>query len=331
MRFFYHLLIIFLCHSYASKTFAQWHQYTSTAMTTKLELEFWCEDTKKAKAISTHVFKEFERIDKLMTRYDAASELSNINRLAFKRTLAVSPELFKVLKKSHEISALTNGAFDMTFASLGYLYDYRNKRVPTNAEIDKYKKAIDYQHVVLDEINNTVHFTYLDVKIDLGGIAKGYAVDRGVELLAKAGVKHARLSAGGDMRLLGDKRGKPWLVGIKDPRVTQDRSEHVVALPLSDVSISTSGDYERFFIDDNGERIHHIMSPQTGFSAAGVQSVSVLGSDAMTTDGLSTAIFVLGVEKGLALVNNMKEVDVIVIDAQRMLHFSEGLMPPTLQ
>jgi thiamine biosynthesis lipoprotein len=323
-------LVVFFCCTYFSFAQAQWQHFTSTAMTTKLDLEFWFEDEVQAKALSLRVFAEFDRIEAVMTRYGETSELSIINRLADKQTLFVSSDLFKVLQCSQQISVLSGGAFDMTFASLGYLYDFRNRRVPTALEIQQHKKSIDYRYVQLDEIKQTAHFTDPSVMIDLGGIAKGYAVDQGVQILEQAGVAYARLSAGGDMRLLGDKKGKPWIVGIKDPRATLENSNHVVALPLSDISISTSGDYERFFIDDEGKRIHHIISPKTGRSVSGVQSVSVIGPDTVTTDGLSTAIFVLGVEKGLALVNRLEGIDVIIIDAERQLYFSEGLMPPAL-
>jgi len=321
------LFVLFFC-THFSFAQAQWHHFTSTAMTTKLDLEFWFEDPVKAKELSKRVFDEFDQIEAVMTRYGETSELSNINRLAVVQTLPVSADLFKVLRSAQGVSVLSEGAFDMTFASVGYLYDFRQRQIPTTLEIKQQIKAVDYQHVQLDAKKQTIRFLHPNVKVDLGGIAKGYAVDQGVQILQQAGVQYARLSAGGDMRLLGDKKGKPWIVGIKDPRATVKTKSHVVALPLSNVSISTSGDYERFFIDDKGERIHHIISPKTGRSVSGVQSVSVIGPDTITTDGLSTAIFVLGVEKGLALVNRLEDIDVIMIDAERQLHFSDGLMSP---
>jgi thiamine biosynthesis lipoprotein len=323
-------LVVLLGFAYFSLAQAQWHHFTSTAMTTKLDLEFWLADELQAKQISERVFLEFDRIEAVMTRYGDTSELSIINRLAGEKTLPVSASLFKVLQSSKQMSVLSEGAFDMTFASVGYLYDFRNKRVPTNLEIERQKSAIDFRYVQLNKKEQTLRFAHPNVLIDLGGIAKGYAVDQGVLILKLAGVAHARLSAGGDMRLLGDKKGKPWIVGVKDPRATLKNTSNAVVLPLSDVSISTSGDYERFFIDDDGERIHHIISPKTGRSVQGVQSVSVIGPDTLTSDGLSTAIFVLGVKKGLALANRLEGIDVIMIDAQRQLHFSEGLMSPAL-
>jgi len=328
MRIIFRFIVVVFCCAYLPFTQAQWHDFTSTAMTTTLDLEFWFDDQIKAKEISQRVFGEFDRIEAVMTRYGDTSELSMINRLAGEQTLPVSADLFKVLQSSLKVSVLSAGAFDMTFASVGYLYDFRQRQAPTNLEIEQQMKAVDFRHVQLDAEKQTIRFTHPNVKIDLGGIAKGYAVDQGIQILKQAGVLYARLSAGGDMRLLGDKKGKPWIVGIKDPRAKLNKNKQVVALPLSDVSISTSGDYERFFIDDHGERIHHIIAPKTGRPVAGIQSVSVIGPDTMKTDGLSTAIFVLGVEKGLAMVNRLTGIDVIIIDAQRQLHFSEGLMPP---
>jgi len=321
------LFVLFFC-THLSLAQAQWNHFSSTAMTTKLDLEFWFEDEFKAKELSERVFAEFDRIEEVMTRYGETSELSHINHLAVAQTLPVSADLFKVLQSAQDVSVLSEGAFDMTFASVGYLYDFRQRHAPTNLEIEQQVKAIDYRHVQLDTKKQTIRFTHPKVMVDLGGIAKGYAVDQGVQILQQAGVQYARLSAGGDMRLLGDKKGKPWIVGIKDPRASLKTKDHVVALPLSDVSISTSGDYERFFIDDKCERIHHIISPKTGHSVSGVQSVSVIGPNTMMTDGLSTAIFVLGIEKGLALVNRLEGIDVIMIDAQRQLHFSDGLVSP---
>ena len=168
-----------------------------------------------------------------------------------------------------------------------------------------------------------MRFNKPGLMLDLGGIAKGYAVDQGVRVLQQAGIRHARLSAGGDMRLLGDRRGRPWMVGVRDPR---HEDKQAVVIPLSDTAISTSGDYERFFIDDRGQRVHHILSPSTGRPAGEVQSVTIVGDDAMTTDGLSTAVFVLGASKGLELINELEGIDAVIIDENRRMHYSQGLM-----
>ena len=156
--------------------------------------------------------------------------------------------------------------------------------------------------------------------IDLGGIAKGYAVDRSIELLARAGIRNALVSAGGDTRVMGKRREWPWQVGIRDPR----KDGIVSMIPLEDAAISTSGDYERFFEQD-GVRYHHILNPGTGDSAREVHSASVIGMQATDTDALSTSVFVLGVNKGLALINRIPDTEAIIIDNRGLLHYSDGL------
>lgn len=304
---------------------AEWFQFSGTAMTTPITMEFWSENAADARRISQRVFDEFDRIDRQMSRYREDSELSAVNRTAADHPVKVSDGLFQVFRKAEEVSELSDGAFDISFGSVGYLYDYREKHQPTTEQIQENLPHINYHDIVLDEDKQTVFFRQQGLLTDMGGIAKGYAVDRGIDILRAEGVRHARLSAGGDMRLLGDKRGRPWIVGVRDPR---NEEANAVVLPLSDVAISTSGDYERFFIDENGERVHHIISPKSGRPVKGVQSVTILGANALTTDGLSTAVFVLGVEKGLAMINQLTGIDAIIIEEQRRMHYSAGLLDP---
>jgi len=303
----------------------EWVTVSGTAMTTAIEMEYWVEDSAKATAPGEAVLALFDRIDRQLSRYRADSEVSRVNRQAADGPVAVSAGLFRILQKAREVSELSNGAFDISFGSVGYLYDYRKRQKPSDDEIARRLASIDYRDVVLSPDQKTVEFRKSGTRIDLGGIAKGYAVDAGIELLKEWGVRHARLSAGGDMRLLGDKRGKPWIVGIQDPR---SESRNVLVMPLADVAISTSGDYQRFFFDEAGERVHHILSPATGKPAKGIQSVTILGNDALTTDGLSTAVFVLGAGRGLTLINRLSGIDAVIVDELRQVHYSSGLMPP---
>jgi FAD:protein FMN transferase len=304
---------------------AEWVSVSGTAMTTPIELEYWTDDPAVIGEAGQAVLALFQRIDHQMSRYRDDSELSRVNRWADEGPVEVSDSLFTVLQEALRVSELSEGAFDITFGSVGYLYDFRAKRQPTDEQLATGLPAVDYRSVVLDPQVKTVHFLTDGVRLDLGGIAKGYAIDRGIDILKSFGIDHARLSAGGDMRLLGDKRGKPWIVGVRDPR---SEKNNALIMPLSDVAVSTSGDYERFFLDEAGERIHHILSPATGKPAKGVQSVTILGDDALTTDGLSTAVFVLGAAKGLALINRLDGIDAVIIDDQRQVHYSDGLMPP---
>ena len=304
---------------------AEWVRVSGTAMTTAIEMEFWTEDPAVASEAGDAVLALFDRIDRQMSRYREDSELSRVNREAANGPVEVSDSLFTVLQQALRISELSHGAFDISFGSIGYLYDFRARQQPSDEELAEGLAKVNYRSVVLDPSANTVRFLDEGVRLDLGGIAKGYTVDRGIDILKSFGIRHARLSAGGDLRLLGDKRGKPWIVGIRDPR---SESRNAMVLPLTNVAVSTSGDYERFFFDDNNERVHHILSPATGKPAKGVQSVTILGDDSITTDGLSTAGFVLGAAKGLEMVNRLKGIDAVIIDEQRQVHYSDGLMPP---
>jgi thiamine biosynthesis lipoprotein len=304
---------------------AEWVRVSGIAMTTAIEMEYWFEGPAEPGRAGDLVLQLFDRIDRQMSRYREDSEVSRVNRNAMDGPVSVGPELFRILQKAREVSELSDGAFDISFGSVGYLYDYRKRQKPADDEIDQRLPSVDYRDVVLNPDGQTVAFRKSGTRIDLGGIAKGYAVDAGIELLKEQGIRHARLSAGGDMRLLGDKRGKPWIVGIRDPR-SEDRN--VLVMPLAEVAISTSGDYQRFFFDEAGERVHHILSPATGKPARGIQSVTILGTDALTTDGLSTAIFVLGADRGLTLINRLSGIDAVIVDEHRQVHFSSGLTPP---
>ncbi len=259
-----------------------------------------------------------------------------LNRNATKGPVKISSEMLHLLDKAIYYGKITDGAFDISFASLGQFYDYRRGQRPTAEQIQEFKTAIDYRKIHLDRENSKVHFLHPKLKIDLGGIAKGYAVDRSIAILKRQGVKHASISAGGDSRMLGDKRGRPWVVGIKKPRSTKTVIDHddsnkssALVLPLQNIAISTSGDYERYFIDrDSGKRIHHIIKPQSGRSVSGVMSVSVMGPLGFDTDPLSTSVFVMGVNEGLKLINRLPDFDVVIIDIHGKVHYSQGLMAP---
>lgn len=302
---------------------ADWYRFSDSAMTTPVTLELWADSQPQAESLWQSVFAEFTKVDEVMSRYREDSELSRINREAGDGPVSVSEALFTVLVKAREISELSNGAFDISFASVGYLYDFREERQPDDEAVRAGLARINFRDILLDESALTVAFRQPGLLLDLGGIAKGYAVDQGMRVLTEAGVMHARLSAGGDMHLLGGRRGRPWMVGVRDPR---QQGRQAVVMPLSDTAISTSGDYERFFIDDEGQRVHHILSPATGRPAGEVQSVTIIGDDAMTTDALSTAVFVLGAREGLALINGLEGIDAVIIDEHRRMHYSDGLM-----
>ena len=293
-------------------------------MGTEVSVWLWHDDPGEGRRYVDAVFAEAERINQLMSTYIEDSHISMINRTAASEAVVADRELYSLIQRSLDISVLTRGAFDITYDSVGQHYDFRKRQRPNTDTVEVEKQRIGYRLVELDEAKGTVRYLEEGVRINLGGIAKGYVVERGVDILKSRGIRHAIVTAGGDSRLLGDRRGQPWGIGIRDPRKD---GEVAITLPLSDEAISTSGDYERFF-DEDGVRYHHILAPSTGEPAEGVHSATVLGPDAVMTDALSTSVFVLGVDQGLRLISRLPDYESIVIDAAGAIFYSDGLAPP---
>jgi len=313
----------------ASSTPAQadWFADSRPMMGTEISVRLWHDDPVQGQHLVEQVFAEAKRIDLLMSTYIDDSRISDINRRGADEPVIAGNELFRLIQRSLDISVLTRGAFDITYESVGQHYDFRNRQRPDQTTVDASRLLIDYRLVELDQAAGTVAFAVKGVRINLGGIAKGYVVERGVDLLRMAGVRHGIVTAGGDSRLLGDRRGEPWMVGIRDPRVD---GEVAMTLPLADEAISTSGDYERYF-EENGVRYHHIISPSTGNPASGVHSATVIGPDAVLTDALSTSVFVMGVDEGLRLIATLPDYESVVIDDQGRIYYSDGLQQPESQ
>ena len=303
---------------------AEWLGDTRAMMGTEVSVHVWQEDTEDGSDVIEDAFAEVERIDRLMSTYIEESEISQVNRTAADAPVAAGDELIDLILRSLDISMLTRGAFDITYDSIGQHYDFRERQRPDATTIQRELGRIDYRLVEVDRLAGTVRFGAPGVRINLGGIAKGYAVERVTNLLRSRGIRHGIVTAGGDSRLLGDRLGQPFMVGIRDPR--RD-NEVALTIPLEDEAISTSGDYERYF-EENGRRYHHIIEPATGLPAGGIRSATIVGPDAVLTDALSTAVFVLGVDQGLTLIATLPDYEGIVIDAEGQLFYSDGLTPP---
>jgi thiamine biosynthesis lipoprotein len=300
---------------------AGWWSREEAIMGTAIRVELWCEQRAAAHAALAAVMDEMHRIDAAMSPYLADSELSRINREAAAGPLRVSREMLDLLARSIEFSELSGGAFDVTYAAVGHLYDYRRGIKPGDDELARARAAVGFRNLLLDRDAGTVRFACAGMRIDLGGFAKGYAVERGAAILRQHGIAHAIVTAGGDSRIVGDRRGRPWTIGIRDPRRP---GEVVAVLPLEDVAISTSGDYERYFDDEGGVRCHHIIDPGTGRSPAEVHGVTVVAPDGLVSEALSKSVFVLGLDRGMRLVASLPGVDAVVIDAGGGLHYSTG-------
>jgi FAD:protein FMN transferase len=302
-----------------------WLARDEAIMGTAIRVELWCDDHAHGQAAIEAVMAEMHRIDAAMSPHKPDSELSRINATAHRESVPLSNEMFLLLVQAHRFSLLSQGAFDITYASVGCLYDYREGVAPDDSALARGRAAVGWRGLELDARTRSVKFAREGMRIDLGGFAKGHAVDNAAAILARHGIHHAHVAAGGDSRVIGDKRGRPWTIGVRDPR--RD-GELVAMLPLIDTAISTSGDYERFFERD-GVRHHHIVDPVTGCSPQTVRSVTVLAADGLTCEAMSKTIFVLGAKRGIEMVQTLEGVDAIVVDGDGVLHTSSGMTHET--
>jgi thiamine biosynthesis lipoprotein len=264
---------------------------------------------------------EVRRVEDLMTDW-RASPLSTLNDSAGGGPVAVPVELAALVARSLEMAELTGGAFDPTFASAGKLWDFKREPpvVPGDAEIAEALAHVGHARVEVDPELSTVALP-AGTRLGLGGIAKGYGVDRALDVLRRHGIANAIVKAGGDMKVLGLERGKPWEIAIKHPR---DRERALAVLKVSNVCVSTSGDYERFFEID-GRRYHHILDPRTGKPSEGCIAATVVAPNSEYADALATALCVLGPEAGLELVERLPRVEAIVVAMDGSVSASSGL------
>jgi thiamine biosynthesis lipoprotein len=317
------LWTLLLMSLFAPLARADWMERTEAIMGTRCYVQVWADDPVRGNDAIDAVMTELRRIDDLMSHYKPESQLSQINAHGNEGPVQVDKELFDLIKLSTYYSQITEGAFDITYASVGYLYDYRRHIHPTEEQIKQALPAVNWRNLIFDEEHHSIRYGHPGMRIDLGGIGKGYAVDRGVEILKARGITHAVVTAGGDSRIIGDHMGRAWLVAIRHP----DNPKKVVTrIPVSDTAMSTSGDYERYF-DEDGVRYHHIIDPHTGHSASKVRSATILAPTATQTDGMSKTAFVLGAEKALEIINRMPEYDAVFVLPDGRVLYSNGLRP----
>jgi FAD:protein FMN transferase len=316
--------LLFAVLFFPSAAHAEWITRNESIMGTRCAVELWSDDKAKGEAAISSVFDDMKRIDRLMSTWKEDTEISLVNREGAKHPVKISRELFRLLQVSVEYSELTHGAFDITYASVGYLYDFKKGVHPDQKAIDAALPGINWRHMMLDAKNTTVYFTRPGMRIDLGGIAKGHSVDRGIEILQKQGITRAMVNAGGDTRIIGDRFGKPWVVGVRDP---DHEGKVFLRLPLTDTAFSTSGDYERYF-DEDGKRFHHIIDPKTGDSARKCRSVTIISGNATRTDALTKSVFIMGPDEGIAFINTLPDVDAVAVAPDGRVLYSKGLAPP---
>ncbi len=295
-------------------------------MGTEIRVSAWTADDARAETATAAVFREFDRLDAMMTVWRDTSDIARLNAAAGDHPVQVSEETREVLAIAHHISEQTNGRFDVTFAALSGLwkFDYQDKdnSVPDPKEIAKRLPLINYRDLVVDDRAGTAFLRRKAMRVNLGGIGKGYAVDRGVDIMRRSGLRDFMIQAGGDMYVSGKRGDRPWRLGIRDPRGPADRV--FATLELTDATFSTSGDYERFFMK-GGRRYHHILDLAVGEPARLCRSVTLVTDRAVVADALAKGVFILGPDEGMALIERTPGVQGVIVSARNEVSISSGL------
>jgi thiamine biosynthesis lipoprotein len=300
---------------------------SSTLMGTSVSINLYLDAGKssaKAGEAMEAALAEMARIEELMSEWRPETELSRLNAASGGAPMKVSAELFEVLARSREISEQTGGAFDVTFHGVGQLWKFETgAKPPDPAAIEAKLPLVDWRKIEIDREAKTVRLADKGMMVGLGAIAKGYAVDRASALLRARGFVNHIVEGGGDTYASGTKGGKPWMVGVQDP----DRNDAIGALPASNNSIVTSGDYQRFF-EYEGKRYAHILDPRTGYpipADRSPKSVTVVGPNATDADAYCTAVAVMGPKAGMEFVESRDELEAIIITSAGEVLVSSGL------
>ncbi len=268
---------------------------------------------------------EIVRIEEMISAWNPDSETSLINKNAGIKPVKVSQELYMLIERAKQISEITDGAFDISFASMDVIWKFDGSmaKIPSPEEISASIKNVGYEKIVLNPIDRTVYLSQKDMKISFGAIGKGYAADKAKELLVSKQVLGGIINAAGDLTTWGTKAtGEKWLIGIANPL----SEERIFSwLPVVESSVATSGNSEKFVIFD-GVKYSHILDPRTGYPTTGINSVTIFAKSAELCDALATAVYIMGKEDGLALINQLGGTEVILVDANNKVYKSSGIL-----
>lgn len=325
------IIFLFICVSFSMifscsnpETSQRIYQRSQFLMDTLVEIKAVTNDSGIADRAMGDAFKVIKEVEDRMSARKSGSLLDRIGRDAVGKPMKIPDELFNIIEVCQEYSRRTNGSFDISINPVTRLwhFDQTEKAVPKEEDIRNAIKFVGFGGIQLDKEKGTIELDREGMSLDLGGAAKGYAVDKAVEKLKESGIVAGIVNAGGDLRVFGKRPdGEPWNIGIQDP----EDSEGVIAtIQLTDMALVTSGDYERYIIY-KGTKYHHIIDPKTGQPARGCKSVSIVFMKAFDADILSTAIFVMGPEAGMRLIENMPGVEGMIVDASGRIQVSSGL------
>lgn len=315
---------IILLFSSCGTTQEKLYKETRASMYTIVSITVSSDSEEKVKTAINSAFNEMERLARLLNFYSEDSEVSIINKNAGIKPVKVSPETLEIINKAIYVSENTEGAFDITVGPVVRLWDFQNKVIPNEKLIKKKLKFVGYKNIVVDKEKSMVFLKTKGAQIDLGGIIKGYAADKAVDVLKKNGIKSGIVAIAGDIKVFGRRpNGELWNIGIQNPRQKSDKDEVIAVVSLSDMAISTSGDYQKFFIKD-GKKYHHLLNPKTGYPVYDCQSVTIITNEAALTDAFATGIFILGHQKGMDVLKRLG-FDGVMVDTDGKIHITEGI------
>lgn len=305
-------------------TQSQFHHRELILMGDRFEITAVHEDSTLCRKAVDAAIAEISRIENLISEWKPDSETSKVNDNAGIQPVSVSIELFDLIFRSVKVSRLTGGAFDITFAPMNniYKFDKQEHPLPSQEQISEWKQKVGFRNIVMDETYKTVFLPEKGMKIGFGGIGQGYAANRAKEVMLKTGIENGVVNASGDILAWGKRDdGKDWEVGIGNPK---NPKEHIAWLKAADIAVTTSGNYEKYFLS-NGIRHGHVIDPRTGYPSTGLKSVTIICPDAELADALDTAVFVLGEKDGLKLAEQLKDVECIIINDRDEVATTSGI------
>lgn len=292
-------------------------------MGSEVRLTAWTADEANALLSFEHIFQDFDHLDRVLSVWHEESDISRLNAAAGRAPVTLQPEVIELLEIARQVSRWTGGKFDVTFGALSGLWKFdhdQDNRIPAAGDVAARLPLIGYDRLEIDAQRNTAFLRTPGMRVHLGGIGKGFAVDRAAAMLRAHGIEDFLVQAGGDLYASGRRGDRPWRAAIRDPR----GDGNFAAMDLVDSTFSTSGDYERFFEQD-GVRYHHILDPDTGHPARGARSVTIVTNRAVIADALSTGVFIMGPQAGMALIEDFPEVEGVIVSDSGEVLVSSGL------
>jgi thiamine biosynthesis lipoprotein len=317
-------LFLVVLHLFSFSSPLKKYQKNFTLMGSSFEIAAIAETEEIALNAIDSAHQEIVRIEKLISSWDKNSKTTLINDNAGIKPTIIPVELFNLIRRAIKVSKLSNGAFDISYASMDklWIFDGSMTKLPAASKIKESISKINYKNILLDEVEHSVFLKEKGMKIGFGAIGKGYAANKARNIMIENGIKSGMINAGGDLIAWGDGlNGEKWKVGIADPK---KEKAFISWLELNEMAVVTSGDYERFTIIDN-IRYAHIIDPRTGYPAVGLKSVTIICPDAELADALATTVFVLGQERGLALINQLNAIECIIVNDKDEIHTSKTL------